>query len=451
MFGYDADELEGIRRRSRRRFRPWVAGPLVVVLLLVTLPFAVLDRLYRPGGLQPLIDRASRGGGGHLRVDDVEMLPVGTWRDVASWRFVASGVGFTPVDPKKPDWSVRRITMTVPSLRRDGGRVIHWKRLDGTGLVIHAHQQRPPPPWEPGSGPIAALSTDLLVVHDALYDAPEDPPLGRAHVEGIVGSVRHVVYRPGSRSVSGEGSLRAASFLTGSITLDHLDLPTFTLDDSSLRFDGSVGFAGNRARLSGDVKTFHIKPDVSIRVDLTGARLRGIVEVATGRDSPVDGRIDLVLTVRAGGKLPRGGAIMTGQVRLEDGRLQLERDTRYVILDLIRIAPWVRLNAARQVEFETMFGEVELRRGTVTLKDLRYPINQRQLRLDGTIDQRDLYLLIHLLAPADHAERPGLGAVIETGDGRLGFRLATRNELLGATPWVPLAPADPPSAPPADP
>src|SRR5690606_33421727 len=131
-------------------------------------------------------------------------------------------------------------------------------------------------------------------------------------------------------------------------------LPVFRMDRSSLHLDGTVDFAGSVATVVGDIRDFHVKSAVTLDVALRGASVHRIVQTATGRDSPFSGRLDLSLHVEAGGTRPRGGAEMDGRARLYDGRIQLDPNTRYLVLDTLRLLPWVRLNAARQVELEEM-------------------------------------------------------------------------------------------------
>jgi hypothetical protein len=448
---YDDDELEAVRRRSRRRIRLLVVLIELVVCALVIVPVAILDRFYRPGALQPLLDRAVAGTEARLTYGDLVMLPVGRWLDPGAWRFAVTGLAFRADDPKKPEWSVRRITMALPIPRPSAeGRVIHWSTLHADGLAIHAHQQRPPEPWTPKAGGlVVALAADRVEIHGASFDAPEDPPLGVVAAPSIDGVLERVVFRPGSREVSADGAVTAPSFRTGAITVTDVKLPTFRLERSSLHLDGTVDFAGSVAKVRGDVRRFHVRSEVTLDVTLQGASVGRIVETATGRDSPFSGKIDLDLHVEAGGERPRGAAMMDGLARVYEGRIQLDPRTRYLVLDALRLVPWVRLNAWKQVELEEMRGRATLTRGTVTLKDLSYPVGQRDLRLDGTISPSDLYLLVRLGPPPAQAVKPGkagLGVVIEGARGRpaseggspTAIRLAKKEELLKQRPWLPL-------------
>lgn len=440
MFGYTDAELARERKRVRRRLRVWLIGLQLVVAMVVAAPFYVLDQLYRPGAVQPWVDRWSAPGAGRMLVGEFVMLPLGSWFSPEDWRFAVTGVGFAPADPMKPSWSTKRVTTTLPWPTRQGRRSVsvHMERLDVTGLRIEAHQQRPPPPWEARQSAVTQLSAGEIHFLDAAYTAPEDPPLGAAEVHHIVGVVRQVVFRPGAREVSGVGQVRAPAFRTGNITVTALDLPVFRLDRSSLHLEGSLVFAGTPATLSGDITTFHRKPDVTLHVDLRGGRLQRVIETATGRSSPLDGEVDMKLTVLAGGPRPRGGAVMHGFLDVREGSIQLARNTRYVVLDAIRIAPWVRLDPENRVLLEPMSGRLTLTRGTVTLRELVYPVGRRTLRLDGQIGRADLYLRVHLLPvdnPGRKREALGLGMVVEGPLRQQRFRLATREDLLADEPW----------------
>lgn len=442
MFGLTPEEMTSARRgRARAPRRVRLSRLLVWLLLglLGSIPVAVLWTWNRPAEVQRWIDRLSGDAPFRLTIEEVVFLPVGSLTRPWSWKMAVTGLAFTPRDPKKPSWKVERGTMPLPQPRRvDGGRWwLHWTDLEVDGLVIEAHQQRPPPPWEPATPPVARLTVDRVRVRRARYSAPEDPPLGAARMVGIRGDLVDLVYDPGAREVSASGSLWAAGFESGNIFIEDIDAPMFRLDKSSLHFEGGFTFGGNPGELRGTIHTFHVKPRVAIRARLNGADVSDVVQTATGRESPVAGLLDLDLSVEAGGDRPRGCARMTGAVEWREGRIRLDPRTRYLVLDLIRVAPWVRLNAHQEIELSDAQGLVTLTRGTFTLRDLRYPAGNRPIRLDGTIASERLWLLVRLIPRVAPEDRLGLAVAVEGGRQAQKVRLATRGDVFRARPWLP--------------
>lgn len=441
MFGLEPDEAERLRRP--RRLRAWVVLVELLVVLLLALPLVVLEALGDPTTVGILFGRVFQGPKFRMSVGDIVLLPPGDWRRPSTWALYVEDLRFAPRDPKKPSWRVDAATMALPERRRAAeGPVVHWSWLRVHTLVIEAHQQRPPPPWEPVEGAVAALTGDVVHIGSATFSAPEDPPLGASRVERIGGTVRDVVYRPGRREVSGVGGLHIDRFRSGAIDLRDLDLETVTLDRSTLRFGGTFEMAETLGTITGEIRTFHVKSDVLLHAQVRGLPLQEVIRTATGREAPLDGRVDAVFDIRAGGPLPRGGARMVGDLVLRDGRIQLDRRTRYVFLDLIRIAPWVELDARNQVVLRDLRGRVGLTRGTVRLEGLTYPAGRRALRLDGTIGGDDLHLFVRLMPPGVEGDgrltpeddRLGFGVVISGADQQR-VRLATRPELISETPW----------------
>lgn len=442
MFGLSQEDMARIREgrpRPVRRLRITRVVPIVLLAILGTVPVVILQVLNRPAEIQSWVDRFSGAADFRLRIEDVEFLPMGRWTDPWSWQLAVTGLAFAPVDPKKPSWRVSRGEMALPRPRRvQGGRWwLHWPSLLVDGLAIEAHQQRPPPPWEPKRPPVAGLSADTVRVRRARYSAPEDPPLGAADMQGIEGDLTDLLFDPGRREVSAKGSLHARSFLTGAIQLSDIDAPYFELDHSTLKFDGTFLFAGTEGTVAGTIHTFHVKPRVAIRATLSDADVTDVVQTATGRSSPVGGRLDLDLSVEAGGDRPRGCARMTGEVEWRQGRIKLDPRTRYLILDLIRVAPWVKLNAYHEIELSDAKGLVTLTRGTFTLRGLQYPFGRRPVHLDGTINTDALWLLVRLIPRVAEDERVGLAVAVEGDRKRQKVRLANRDDVFRPTPWLP--------------
>lgn len=450
MFGYDDAELEALRRPPRR-LRLWVVAVQVVVGLVLAAPFLLLDLINDTPRLVERLNRAFPAGNFRIELEALEWLPTGSLWDPWSWRFAVTMLDFEPTDPKKPRWSARRATVDLPEpVRVDGGWGLDVGRLVVMGLQIEARQQRPPPPWEPKEGPLRLIRVGEVQLVDTGFFAHEDPPLGEAKLVGARGVLRDLVYRPGARDVSAVGEVHAKSFTTGAITVTDIELPNFELDHSTLRINGRFVIAKAPGTVRGEIRTFHIRSEVALHVEVAGARLGEVITMATGDHANLDGALDLSLDVSAGGDRPRGASLLEGAIRLRDGRFQLGRKTRYVVLDVLRLVPWVELNAYHQVEFRPLQGEVTFSRGRVTLREWTYPIGKRAIRVDGTIDNGALWLFVRLLPRADWTteagidERVGLGMLMWGTTQEQQFKLATRDDLLREQPWVPKIPPPPP-------
>jgi hypothetical protein len=448
MFGYDPSELEKLRRPPGR-LRAWVVAAQVLWFGLLASVAVPLDLLNHPDEILELVDEAFVGD---FRVgfDDFVMLPVGDWYAPSSWRFLLSGLNLRPEDPKKPDWRAARILLSMPKPRRSGDRwVVHFDWLRVSGLEIHGHQQRPPPPWEPVDGIVTAITADVVEVQSTSFDVPDDPPIGAARLTGIRGVLREVVFRPGHREISAVGSVKVSEFTSGSIAVRDAVLDDVVLERSSLSFSGGFEYGRTHGRFQGEIKQFHIKAAVELKVQLGGADLGDVVNTATGNESPVDGDLDLQLVVYTGGDLPRGGALIVGDALMRNGRIRLGADTRFIVLDIIRIAPWVRLSPEREVMLEDVDGTIIFTRGTVTLKEFAYRAGKRTIRVDGTIGE-ELYMLVRLM-PKEDAEpgRAGFGMVLFGTTGNPKFRLARREDMTKTDPWIAAPPEPDPTPPPA--
>jgi hypothetical protein len=111
------------------------------------------------------------------------------------------------------------------------------------------------------------------------------------------------------------------------------------------------------------------------------------------------------------------------------------------VLDALTLLPWVDLNAYNQVELQPMNGGIELTRGRVVAKEWTYPAGKRKLRVDGTIEDGNLYFFVRLLPRDDLAEldakRKGIGLLMWGDRLEQRFKLATQEDLSIEDPWVP--------------
>ncbi len=411
----------------------------LVLAAIAVVPFLVLDLFLTPEGVRWMADRAQRGLPFHIGIDDFVPLPTGDWRQPNSWRFLVSGFTFEPPNPKAPTFSLDRATLGLEVFRRPDGR---WEIDIGdgvvTGLAIEARQQRPPPPWEVQRLAVARVSAKRVRIRDARFTAPRDEPLGAVEAIGLVGVLNDVVFDPGTREVSAEGYVTGERFTTGAITLHRVNMEVFRLVKSSLHLEGSFVFADAPATVVGDISTFHIKSAVDLSVAIDRLSLDAAVQAATGRSSPIEGRLGLRLRVTAGGDLPRGGSVVEGTGTLREGKIQLGPRTRYLVLDILTLAPWVEVGEDRKVRLADMRGRLRFERGLASLIELTYPAGQRTLQLDGSVSGGVFHSLVRLLPLKNRDTRPGLGVVLEGGkDEGMNVRLATKDDVFRERPWLP--------------
>lgn len=442
MFGYTDEELERIRAR-RRALRGWVVVSELLVFGLVLASFVVVDVFHRPGGLAPWVNKLMPAAAFRLDFDDVELLTLGRWRDPSSWRLAVTNFQFRPKDPTKTSWKANRIVASLPNLPLlQSKRVLHIDHAVVSGLEITAYQQRPPPPWTPKKSGLAWIQADRLEVWGASFSAPEDPPLLPAFTHHIYGALEKIRYDPTSREVSAVGALTIPEFTTGAITISNAVMPTFELRRSDLHFTGSFEFGTSSGKLTGQVLQFHKKSDVTLTVDIVDGELDKIVETATGSRSPIAGTLSARFSVHTGGELPRGGAWMEGFARFTDGRIALDRRmTKPLIVDILRIMPWVKVNANYDVLLSDMRGTIRLSRGNAQLKELVYKAGKRDLTLRGHVTADDLALIVRLVPLKEPETRAGLGMVLYGTPKEYQFRLAEKSDLLPLV-YPPSPPSD---------
>lgn len=427
MFGVDPNAPPP----APRQFRLWVIGLQAVCFgLALGVDFALAE-IERPWGISEYVNRWAPPPNGTIQFRHVRLLPGGSWTDPTTWTALIEDVRFTPHDPTKPSWSVQQAVVAVPDPARlaEGVAEMPWARVSGLSVV--AVEQRRPPPWEPRSPAIGEIRVGDLTVADASYYAPEDKPLGEASLEGLFGELKDVVFFPGKREVSGTGRLHARRFTTGSILLEDVELHDLRLQSSDLHFDGSFDFLGTRGQVIGDVLHFHTGSESLFSVSLQGVRLADLFLTATGNTAPIDGDLDLDLEVRTGGSLPRGGGRTRGEMDLTNAILQLAPNTRYLILDLIRLAPSITLDANNTVHLGDTRGVIHLRRGFVGVQELVYSMGKREVEMRGFLEGGNMEFVTRLVPRRDPETRPGIGLVIGGAPRKPKVRFAKRAELLG--------------------
>lgn len=433
-FGYSAHDLDqelGYGKKGKKRLRWWVFALEMLVLLVGLTGVGGLWVLDHPEWIQSRLDLATADAKFTVSFADLEVLPVGTWYEPETWRFAVSDFRVTPRDPMKADVSIARIVVGLPDLDRlYSEQELHFTWARAVGLHIQAHQQRPPVPWQDADAAVDLMLADVVEVWGASYDAPADPPLGMAHIDRVYGDLQGLVYEPGRRELSAKGSLWAPAFTTGAITVTNLRIPELECTKSTARLKGTMGFGGTQTHVSATIADFHRKPTVQLNVSFKGAAVDNIVWTATGHKGPLVGTLDANLVVHSGGKLPRGGAWMEGEVTLTDPRIPLKADVSNVIKDIIRIAPTVKLSEDNQVVMGDMHGTLRLTRGTAVIKNLVYEANKREIQLRGHVAEDDLLMVMRLVPLKKKETRPGVGLVMYGTPQKYMFRLAKKEDLL---------------------
>lgn len=450
MFGYDPDELERYRkaRAKRKRDRPirvWVVLLMSLFCVLVGGTAEFVDRVTAPRGVEKLLGRVLEKVPVKIYLDRFEVLPKGSWSNLSSWTLRLYDLKIRTTDPKQPDFDVAGAYIDLPRIYKEEGKwVFHMKDLAVYGLLMHMHKQRPPPPWEPSDGPVLAIRADRGLVYNMTFWADEDAPLPELRINGITGAVNDLEYKFSHRELSMHGSAVGKELLVSVVRADQLEAHTFVMDKSNIFFQGRGKFGNSSIVVDeGTVKNLMILPKTQIHMVVKGADLGDAITRATGQRSPVEGILDGQLTMRAGGELPRGKSIIEGDAVIRRGRVILSPRTRYIILDAIRILPWVKLNAKNEVVLERMDGGIRFSDGVVELHRLHYPIGKRELEVNGRIGSEDIFMMVRLNPIARYRGiRPGIGMILEGPGGEQKFRIALRDDLMKDEPWIPLTDAD---------
>lgn len=418
------------RRRSRRALRLSIVLAELAFGAVCLAALALVYAVTTPDVLRPIVDHATADAPFDLSFEDVEVLPTSQLLAPSTWRLAFLGIRVEPRNDHAPVITIDRVHVGMPYL----GRLLFDRELQlrsarVIGLHVAARQQRPGPPWEPKQPAIAVLGADRVEIWGASFHAPEDEPLQEAQADRIFGELFDLAYQPGPRLLSASGTLRIASFRSGSLEVENIVLPAVTIDDSTLWLDGRLVFAGARGRVRGEIKDFTRKTRTVLEVELTGARIEDAVERATGHKSPLVGNVDAYLVVTSGGDIPRGHGRMEGSIRLVNGRIPLGNDIKPFIKDLIRLAPYLVLNEQDEVELGPMHGKMQVRRGSIILEELLYEAPRRHIQFRGEMVDANKYLVIRFMPARDPALRPGFGVVL-AGRERLRFRLADKHDLL---------------------
>lgn len=429
---FDQAKIE--RAQKQERIRRWLRPLTAALAVLAGISCFLAWMLTTADGLAFLIERSTQGAPFDIRMRALELNPAEVLAPTDRWRIALHGLDVVPHDPDKARITIQRVELDAPPLRdilQIGEVDLGHIRIDG--LTIHTSRQRPPPEWEARTTFVRAVRARVVEAFDVSYRAEADPPLNLAAMTGVTARLERVVWEPGKRQISGSGTLKAQGFQTGNLALTDLSVRDLSVLRSDLSFkDGSFAYGGGTGTLSGDVLHFNRKAKATFKVSLIGARAEQMVAAATGRPSPLFARVDGRLTVHSGGDLPRGGGWMDATVNLTGGLFPLGASDKTLVRDILRIAPFMRIDEDDRVHLGDIQGRLRLDRGTVLLHDLTYEAPRRMLMLWGDIQPSRSEVVFRAVPPSNAANRPGFGMVAYQGkdDEQFRFRLGRRDDLL---------------------
>ncbi len=425
MFGYDDRELERIRRG--RVVRWWVLLLELVAAALLVLPVAAFWLVAHPEHIRSLVVTATTPGPVTVDLDDVALIVSDPWSP-STWWLQVERLSVTPDDPDKAGFVADRVSLSFPDLARLSTGEVASERGRVVGLSIHARRQRAEK-WEVRPAPLRTISVGHVSVWGGRFRAEPDPPLGEAEMTGIWGDLTDVSYNFWNRELDARGAVRASRFVTGSIEVSSVAIGSLVSKKSTLDFNGTVRWTGRPVTIDGHIAGFHRRGPLTLKAAMQGGRLEKVIESATGAGSPIRGEIDLNLVVHSGGDLPRGKSWMEGDIAVRDGRVPLPPDTKAIVLDLIRIAPWVDLSDKNEVLLHDAKGTLRLDRGSVDIGHLEYA-GKRPIHVRGHVDASSLDLVVRIVPAKNADERAGLGIVVTGSPEKPEVRLARRDELL---------------------
>lgn len=364
----------------RRRWAWLRVTLLLLVLLLVSAASAVLWAANQPKVIERLV---------RWLVDDPEITL--TFDDLAidplTGRVTMTGVLFAHTDPMTPTVRISALGVSVPT-PADFGHLLTIDEAEVVGLDIHAHRQRPPPPWEPSDPWLREVRIGEAHIHGATWRADKDAPLDPALVTGITGTIHGLGYTIGPRLLSGTADLEARRFRSGALILSGLSLQVVA-EDSNLRWtNGRFRLAGGTGVLSGTVKGLFKAPAVHLQGTVKELRLEKLIEMATAQESPLRAEVSGEVEVRSGGAMKRGEASIDADLQVTNAHLPLDLAPEGLVRAALRVTPLVRVDALDEVHLRPLAGRISFYRGKVTIDRLVYA-SRREVRVDGVIDETD--------------------------------------------------------------
>jgi hypothetical protein len=426
VFGFDEQEL----KRAQSGGPPvWRVALWLVLSGACGAALFVFWLLTAPSGVALLARVLFIGAPLTVTVADVEVDLASEWNHPSTWRFHFLDITVDNHEPNAPDIAIRRLSIPLPALDDLLQGTVRFDRGVAEGLQITAEHQQPPKKWEPKDPLIGRIFVDKLDVIDASFEAHADPPLPASGMTGIYGELRGMSWQTGTRLLDGEASLTADRFMTGTLSVTNVKIPSLTAKSSDIHFEGSVYFGPSKVTVHGDLNQIHIRPTTEIHASVQNVDLKIAVENATGKPSPILGKLDADLVIHSGGNIPRGEGLMDAEAHLSDVRIPLGDGVSQLVKDLLSIAPYLDLNANDEVVLAEMDGRLSIRRGGVDLHELLYHAPRREIQVHGRIDQQEKYLVFRLVPGRNAETKAGFGLVV-FGTDKIKVRIARKDELL---------------------
>lgn len=343
-----------------------------------------------------------------------------------SWRLKLRGLSVKPHNPEAPRLELDATSFDVPGLlgvwagRVDLGDVkIQGLRIDLPTRGPREH------PVSLGRGPL--LLADSITIEEASLDAPADDPLPAMRVVGLQANLVDFALRVGQGPLRGRGTVSADRYESGPVHVDDITVERVLIHGSGLDLlDAHFAIAGGQGSGKLTINLDSPRPEIIVVAGIDDVHLDALVRQAIAGQSPVFGTLAGTITVRAGGSLPRGGAVTHANIVINDARVPLGDRLGGGAKAVLKVLPWVTLQNNELVLGPTE-GALSFRRGQVTVEHLVHR-HKRDLEAWGELRRGKLDLTLHLRPRRGDA--PGVGIVVTGSRGDLEVRRAKKGELV---------------------
>ena len=429
MFGVDRAKLAQKSKKKRR----WILALEFLLLLLGLGFYAFVYGFATHQGLERVLHRLVGDAPVDVQFADVNIVPWSKPFEPSTWKISIAGLDIRSKNPKSPDVHMARVTISVPDLFRAWAkRELAFHEIRATALDIHIKNQRPPHGFSAQKSALSSLHANRIVLSDAHVRLDPDPPLGLVEASGIAGTLEQFWYRPDTNELHAEGQLDATSFQNGHLRLTGISIDQITADGTDVAFSGGTfRVAGGRGTISGKVHDLATRPAANFRVHVEGARFEDLVRVPSKRRLPLEGKITTDLQLRAGGNLPRGKAVFSGKVTLDDARFTFGERVKAGTIDLIRSMPFTRFDEKNRLILPRLNGDVEFQRGHTDMSNVTFAAGKRTVALEAHVTPDNFAAFVHLVPEREKDEDRLLGLGIYNADGETRVKLQ-RKEMFQA-------------------
>lgn len=409
---------------SRLRWLGGLAGAFVLGAVALAASGGALAAWVVSDGdrLQALVDRLLDGSGLSVDVSESDVLEGRLYVGALSLKSQHTVVTARGVDAAVPGiWAAVGL-----------GRVrlgdVHVDRLSVDVLARPGRKQA-----RSALGlPLVLVVDRLTVTHGRLMLAKDGPlpEAGADDVDVVVSGLR-VALGQGPRA--GRGTVSAASWRTGPVVLNDVQVGDLRLAPSAVTFgDGHFSVGGGR----GDAKVVlgaldQPRPSLSVDARVSGVALSTLVSAATGKASPVSGRVAGTVRVRGGGPQDRGDGETVAELTLTEGAVQLGEGLGRGARAVLKAVPWVTVRSGA-VRLGPTEATLRLVSGRVDVDRLVHVGDDgRKIAARGAIDGRDLDLVVRFVPKRGAERRKGLGLHLQGRPGAMTVVRATAEQLEG--------------------